>query len=412
VPLFQRPYVWTLELQWEPLWLDIRTVADRQLDDTPLNDTIPHFLGAVVLEQALVQSGMIDSRTVIDGQQRLATLQLLLAAARSVATQYQLDQSRQMFEKLLFNETFLVRQVGDELKFFPTKRDRDAFRESIQDGVAALTGGQPIHNAYRFFRGAIVDWANEGGDPSAIGPRLEALSTALWKRLAIVTIDLDPGDNAQIIFETLNARGTPLLAADLIKNHLFQIATIQGAQIDALFEKYWESLDSDWWREEVQQGRLKRPRIDIFLNHWLAMRTGSEVVSHQLFVAFKRFVADGKKKAEDVLVDLKRYALVYESFEKEPSHTELGQFLYRLGVMEVTTAYPVLLWLLGPDGIADQAERRIALGAVESWLVRRMLIRGQRRTTTWSSWRCSTRCARQAMEFGRAVRTWPTTSRD
>ena len=375
VPLFQRPYVWTLDDQWEPLWQDVRTVADRQLDDTPSNDSIPHFLGAVVLEQALVQTGMIDARTVIDGQQRLTTLQLLLAAARSVAIDHGLVQSRQMFERLLFNDPVLVRHQGDELKVLPTARDRLPFREAMENSAGAATGGHRMHEAFRFFRSAVSEWVNEGSDPSLIGPRLDALSTALWKRVAIVTIDLDPGDNAQMIFETLNARGTPLLAADLIKNFLFQTATMQGAPIDELYRLYWKRLDGDWWREDVQQGRMKRPRLDIFLNHWLAMRTGSEVVSPQLFVEFKRYVADGNKKAEEVLTDLERYAKVYESFELQPAQTWLGQFIYRLNVLEVTTAYPLLLWLLGPDGIEDDAERRVALAAIESWLIRRQLIR-------------------------------------
>ena len=144
---------------------------------------------------------------------------------------------------------------------------------------------------------SILEWAGEGGDPEVFGKRLEGLSTAVWKRLVVVTIDLDPGDNAQIIFETLNARGTPLLAADLVKNHLFQTATIQGANVDALYEQHWKVLDTDWWREDVQQGRLKRPRLDIFLNHWLAMVTDHEVVSHQLFPEFKRYLATGQRRA-------------------------------------------------------------------------------------------------------------------
>lgn len=74
MPLYQRPYVWTREDQWEPLWQDVVQVAERLLDGTPANDAIPHFLGAVVLEQTLVPSGMIEARTVIDGQQRLTTL--------------------------------------------------------------------------------------------------------------------------------------------------------------------------------------------------------------------------------------------------------------------------------------------------------------------------------------------------
>jgi hypothetical protein len=57
VPLYQRPYVWDREHQWEPLWENVRTVADRQLDGIPSNDNIPHFLGAVVREQSLHQVG-------------------------------------------------------------------------------------------------------------------------------------------------------------------------------------------------------------------------------------------------------------------------------------------------------------------------------------------------------------------
>ena len=156
---------------------------------------------------------MIDARSVIDGQQRLTTLQLLIAAARSLAVERGLDGPRQMFEKLLFNETFLVKRNGDEFKVLPTQRDRPAFREAVGDGVVASSGGHRMHEAYRFFRGSILAWAGEGADPAVFGQRLEALSTAIWKRLVVVTIDLDPGDNAQIIFETLNARGTPLLPA-------------------------------------------------------------------------------------------------------------------------------------------------------------------------------------------------------
>ncbi len=375
VPLYQRPYVWTREQQWEPLWDDVRSVADRQLDVMPANDSIPHFLGAVVLEQSLTQVGMIGSRTVIDGQQRLTTLQLLIAAARSLAVEWGLEGPRKMFEKLLLNDDFLVRRAGDQYKVFPTQRDEAPFREALGDGIVASSGSHRMHEAYRFFRSSIQTWAEEGGAEEEFGRRLEALSTAIWKRLVVVTIDLDPGDNAQIIFETLNARGTPLLAADLIKNHLFQTAILQGADIDRLYQQYWTLLDTDWWREEVQQGRLKRPRLDVFLNHWLAMATDTEVVSHQLFQEFKRYLAKGEKQASDVLADLARYGRVYETFEHEPATSDLGQFLYRLNTMEVTTAYPALLWLLGPDGLEDAAERRTALGAIESWLVRRMLAR-------------------------------------
>src|SRR6516162_1235089 len=79
VPLFQRAYVWNEENQWEPLWDDVVRVAERVLDK-PFEKHHPHFLGAVVLQQVQKQTGQMQERTIIDGQQRLTTLQLLLDA--------------------------------------------------------------------------------------------------------------------------------------------------------------------------------------------------------------------------------------------------------------------------------------------------------------------------------------------
>src|SRR5690348_15407571 len=84
VPLFQRPYVWNRRDQWEPLWDDVRAVAQRLLDGPPSRRVPPHFLGAIVVEQAPTTVGSVAVYHVIDGQQRLTTLQLLLDAARLV----------------------------------------------------------------------------------------------------------------------------------------------------------------------------------------------------------------------------------------------------------------------------------------------------------------------------------------
>src|SRR5438270_6269268 len=77
VPLFQRPYVWNEENQWEPLWNDVVRVTERHLHSQPAK---PHFLGAVVFQQVQNQTGLMQERLIIDGQQRLTTLQLLLDA--------------------------------------------------------------------------------------------------------------------------------------------------------------------------------------------------------------------------------------------------------------------------------------------------------------------------------------------
>ena len=77
VPLFQRPYVWEEERQWRPLWDDVERVANKVLEK---DHSVKHFLGAVVLQQELTTTGTLATRTIIDGQQRLTTLQLLFDA--------------------------------------------------------------------------------------------------------------------------------------------------------------------------------------------------------------------------------------------------------------------------------------------------------------------------------------------
>src|SRR5438552_18086627 len=94
VPTFQRPYVWNQEDQWDPLWNDVRNTAEEFIDRLheigEENEALAeeksgvHFLGAVVLQQQPNPAAQLERREVIDGQQRLTTLQLLLDAAQEV----------------------------------------------------------------------------------------------------------------------------------------------------------------------------------------------------------------------------------------------------------------------------------------------------------------------------------------
>src|SRR5690349_5736949 len=81
VPLFQRPYVWSQDEQWQALWDDLADLADRVLKGNRNEPIAGHFLGTVVFEQAKSRTGTIIPREIIDGQQRLTTLQIVLKAA-------------------------------------------------------------------------------------------------------------------------------------------------------------------------------------------------------------------------------------------------------------------------------------------------------------------------------------------
>ena len=87
IPPFQRPYVWTEEMQWAPLWDDVRRVASTLVEadlSGSAAEGVRHFLGAVVYESQKAVAGRVNEHDVIDGQQRMTTLQLLLDAARLV----------------------------------------------------------------------------------------------------------------------------------------------------------------------------------------------------------------------------------------------------------------------------------------------------------------------------------------
>lgn len=373
IPMFQRPYVWTQELQWEPLWEDVQALVERQMDDSEANDDIAHFLGAIVLEQIPGQTGFLETRSVIDGQQRLTTLQLLIAAARSVALEHGAVRVAELLGSLIFNDDKLCATPSDRFKVRPTEYDRLAFEAAM--GGVALTGkheGQRISNAFEFFRRRVDEWVREEGAPAA--ERLEALNKAAWQLIECVVIDLDREDNAQVIFETLNARGTPLLAADLVKNLLFQPSSAREPVREDLYDRYWKPLDSDHWRRDIRQGRLVRPRIDVFIMHWLTMTLRREVVIHQLYPDFRSYLKRQEGGSDQVIGDLAASAAVYDRFEAFPHRSQEGQFFYRLGEMDTTTVLPLLLWMWGRNGLPE-SERAIAIRAIESWLVRRMVLR-------------------------------------
>ena len=103
VPMFQRPYVWNQEDQWDPLWDDVEAVADRLLTNGE-NDLTPLFLGAIVVAQQHTATGDLDLRHIVDGQQRLTTVQLLLDAVEEVIRQHGDDRDSKRLRKLVIND--------------------------------------------------------------------------------------------------------------------------------------------------------------------------------------------------------------------------------------------------------------------------------------------------------------------
>ncbi len=380
-PLFQRPYIWEQERQWRPLWEDVRKVADELLAGN--EDCKPHFLGAVVLDQMKVPTGKPDARSIIDGQQRLTTLQLMLEAVRDLSfgrEELALQCSR--LEKLLYNQD--VSDDEDRFKLWPTNVDRAVYA-AIMDTTSPIALRQRIKEAcagkrsrlaeaYEYFHAVIGEWLELDGPEGH--ERCEALVNTIREKLRIVVIDMDDQDDAQMIFETLNARGTPLLPSDLVKNFLFRKAQEAGEDVDRLHAQYWEPFDVEdgFWRENMQVGRLTRPRIDVFLGHYLSLQKRDDVPLTELFQEYQDFA--GRNPDRDVEWHLRTfhtYAQHFKHFLSVDSDSREGVFFDRLGSMQTMTVFPFLLGLY--NSTDDESRRIPILENLESFLVRRMICR-------------------------------------
>jgi hypothetical protein len=384
VPLFQRPYVWNEENQWEPLWGDVTRLAERYLAN-PGRKHQPHFLGAVVLQQVATTVGHMQQRMIIDGQQRLTTLQLLLDALHAELVHVGATSPAARIESLVSNEAPFRSKPEDRFKVWPTNRDRPAFNAVMGalppvDHDALGFKGERMVEAHRYFSEQAREWLQAGG-ADVVHIRAAAVETVVRDLLQMVVIDLGADENAQEIFETLNARGAILTAADLIKNYVFQRLQEGQADVETVYEQKWKEFETGFWETEVGAGRLRYPRSSLFLNHWLIARTGTEIVAREVFDQFKRYCHDAGGSMLSLVDQLHQAAVVYRSFIDSAASEggridRLALFGYRTGVMESEVIKPLVLWLKDPGlpKIPDAQFHKV-LAVVESWMVRRMLVR-------------------------------------
>ncbi|HEX8597264.1 MAG TPA: DUF262 domain-containing protein [Chloroflexia bacterium] len=401
VPLFQRPYVWSQESQWEPLWEDITAKADElwrhsEAEDDRLRN---HFMGAVVLNQIKVFGKQIAATEIIDGQQRLTTLQVVLVALRDYAKK----NGHNEFDKTLERITENSLGRGDErYKVWPTNADRVAFETIFSAGSPDVVNAKyPLQRrkrskyylprprlveAYLFFYKVIEEYMIiDDREAEALliakevipdqGTLLNALMDAITRHLVLVLIDLEDNDDPQIIFETLNAYGVPLLPSDLIRNYVFLEATRRRDDVDSLYQKYWQEYDegdAGFWKVEERQGRLTRPRLDLFLYQFLTYQTERDIIIKHLFQEFRGWWASRSHIASVELQFLKEHAAVFKGLLAPDLTTRSSLFARRLRALDTATIYPLLLFLLAEKhGAIPGPELDAILTDLESYLVRR-----------------------------------------
>lgn len=383
VPTFQRDYEWTQDGQWELFFDDLESVAAklgakrREYADTGQPEAkadqqvAPHFLGAIVLDLLPTSAGSLDARSVIDGQQRLTTIQLLVRAVLDVLIE-QGSQRAPQVRRLIRNPSDITPDPNDQYKLWPRRRDRDVWRHAMADHEPPTNIDHLYTSARKYF-----------GDRSRAALQSDTIDTnllvdALLGLFKLVVIDLEDNDDAQVIFEVLNGRQTPLSATDLVKNLLFLRAELDSeADIERLYDQHWADFDDPWWKEEIGRGHATRGRRDVLLSAWLTGATGTEVSVGHLYSEVRRYLDVGSHRTVDILPELSVAALAFREIEETPSivPSRMADAYRRLSFLGVTTALPLLVWLRTlPASRISASDHTRATVAVESWVIRRILV--------------------------------------
>ena len=391
VPFYQRSYVWTRANQWEQLWEDIRAKADARLIG---GRTTPHFLGAVVLDpQPRVGLIGVDTLHIIDGQQRLATLQFILKSVLLVLKRVNSTAISEIVSGTLRNSNpDTMRDPAIEVfKVWPTFRDRRDYRYALEandrDALKTIFPNSftqretirkigvrhpPSLEAIWFFTECFENWIKEGTDDE-VAILAEALATAILQDLKVVSIVLDEDDDAQVIFETLNGRGAQLHATDLIRNFIFMRADREGADSEDLYNIFWSKFEHSYWNEEQRRGRLRKPRIEWFIHACLQAELREEVDLGRLYFEYRRYVFNDNepKSAQIQLTILSKYARQYQELVDGIGDSPMANFGRRIAPYDITTLHPLAL-LIGVSPLTDEAKNEM-FSILVSYIVRRLI---------------------------------------
>ncbi len=340
---------------WTTLWDDLMAQYEGE-------ERSSHFMGAIVTVPVKSVPVGVTKHLVIDGQQRLTTLSILLAAIRDRAAVTDDSATAGIIGDLLVNRHY---KAPDDLKLVPTQADRAAYNALVHQKDLSPHEESRVIQAYRYFVKKL-EGADYEDHPMVAAQTLQAIQQSLQ----VVMINLGESDDPYLIFESLNHKGKPLNQADLVRNYVlmrFQHSTSAGGEQEVAYEDLWRPMET----------RLNASMTE-FLRHY-GMRHGRNVRKGDIYTASK-FEFEKLKDVAGVrakLEEMKLAALAYEKFLKpaEEPNERLTKRLLGIQELDSTVFYPLLIRLfrgwkqetLSIDALVH------CLDLLESFYVRRLV---------------------------------------
>lgn len=315
IPVYQRKYEWKEENCLQ-LYLDLCKVSRENRPS--------HFFGSVVAN--VISNQGVFEHHVIDGQQRITTIMLLLLAMYRLLDEGKLNSADESRKAEIY-ETYLISKFKhgeDRFRLVPVAADRDAYHKLFGDPVDFDRSSKLTNNYYFFYNLLLREEIS-----------LDDLYDAVNK-LEIINITLEQGDNAQMIFESLNSTGMALEEGDKIRNYVL-MGQEPSAQ-NQLFEDYWKKIEI-----------CTQDKVSDFVRDYLSIKQLSTPNLNNVYPAFKKYVADQQLSIKAVLEELLKYSRYYQKLltcKSGLNSNQLDDCLYRLQRLEVTVVRPFFMEVL------------------------------------------------------------------
>lgn len=334
VPKYQRSFAWATD-EIEELWEDLIAAMRRRGE---------YFLGTLVLHRKLA-----EPQEIIDGQQRLACITMIFSAIRNVFLASR-DERAQQIELTFLGSKGFGRDALLTPKLVLNKLNNETFVEHVlgshdlrivEDSLRPKglhPSNRLLLEAYRYFLTRVTSEAASKGTQS--DEFLVPLIDTLRSQLKLIAIPVTSDEDANLFFESLNARGKELAISDLVKNRLYFEA---GDKVDRA-EQLWDQMESDLAR---------RPIPEFIRHYWIAKKTdpSSPIVREKhLYRMIAQAIVGDKAEAVRLIQSLREaaadYARIsdYGLWPDDPAYDDaFAESLSDLRLFRVTQTNPLLL---------------------------------------------------------------------
>lgn len=357
IPIYQRKYSWE-EDECRQLWNDIIEAGEKDLASG-------HFIGSIVyVEEGIYSITNQSPVLVIDGQQRLTSVTLLLAALANKLKEIPKDKQDFRFNHDMIKFYYLVdnRARGDlRYKLELSETDRDTLYAIIDDKELPKDYSIRVKTNYDLFKKWID---NYNGDLYTIWNGIE--------KLIMVDISLEKDkDNPQLIFESMNSTGKELTEADLIRNYI-----LMGLDIDLqteLYKDYWKPMEDEFGQVAYTE------EFDDYMRHFLTVKTGVIPKKREVYESFKEYSKRLENQGigvESLVDDIKKYSRYYCAMKlNKEEDKDLRVAFNDIKELKVDVSYPMLLEVYNDyvNELISKDEFLEILRLIESYVFRRQI---------------------------------------